>query len=86
MSNCIKDLFEYDLVKKCSNSGNISLKTNFHKDKSTKHGLKPTFKLCVKDYYSNNYAKFIRNTEDWNKNNPEKVDFHEKFFPEEENI
>ena len=30
MSNCIEDLYDYDLVKKCSKCGNISLKSSFH--------------------------------------------------------
>ena len=31
MSNCIKDLYDYDLIKKCSKCGIVSLKKNFHK-------------------------------------------------------
>ena len=30
MSNCIKVLYDYDMVKKCSKCGTISLKSNFH--------------------------------------------------------
>ena len=30
MSNCIKDLYEYNLIKKCK-YGIVSLKSNFHK-------------------------------------------------------
>ena len=30
MSSCIKDLKDYDLNKKCSKCGIISLKSNFH--------------------------------------------------------
>ena len=33
MSNCIKDLFDYELIKKCSKCGIVSLKSNFHKKK-----------------------------------------------------
>ena len=32
MSNCIKDLFDYDLVRKWSKCIIISLKSNFHKN------------------------------------------------------
>ena len=39
MSNCIKDLYDYDLVKKCSKCGIISLKSNFHKDNTRNDGL-----------------------------------------------
>jgi len=31
MSSCIKDLYDYDLVRKCLKNGNISLKSNFKK-------------------------------------------------------
>ena len=33
MSNCIKDLYDYDLINKCSKCKNISLKSNFHEKK-----------------------------------------------------
>ena len=46
MSSCIKELFDYDLVKKCSKCGNISLKIIFHKDKATKNGLNPIYESC----------------------------------------
>ena len=39
MSSCIKELNDYNLIKKCSKCGNISLKSNFHKDKNGKDGL-----------------------------------------------
>ena len=44
MSSCIKDLFDFDLVKKCPNCENISLKSKFHKDKNREDGLQP---YCV---------------------------------------
>ena len=47
MSNCIKDLFDYVLVKKCLKCGIISLKSNFHKDKKGKDGLFSQCKSCV---------------------------------------
>ena len=33
MSSCIKDLYDNDLVEKCSKSKNILLKFNFQKNK-----------------------------------------------------
>ena len=36
MRNCIKDLYDYDLIKKCSKCKIISLKSNFHKIKTEK--------------------------------------------------
>ena len=54
MSNSIKHLFDCDLVKKCSKCGIISLKSNFHKDKSKTDGLKAICILCRKKYYLEN--------------------------------
>ena len=48
MSSCIKDLFGYDLVKKCPKCGIISLKANFHKQKTTEDSLRLQCKLCRK--------------------------------------
>ena len=39
MSICIKDLFDYDLVKKCCRCKIFLLKSNFHKNKNRKDGL-----------------------------------------------
>ena len=47
MSNCIKDLYDYDLIKKCSKCGNISLKSDFHKNKNRRDGLQPQCKNCI---------------------------------------
>ena len=56
MSNCIKDLFDYDLVEKCCRCKNILLKSNFHK-KNRKGGLHSQCKFCANDYYKNYYNK-----------------------------
>ena len=47
MSNCIKDLYDYNLIKKCSKCGIISLKSNFHKNKKSSDGLVSQCKRCV---------------------------------------
>ena len=47
MSNCIKDLYDYDIIKKCSKCGFISLKSNFHKEKKSKDGLFSQCRSCV---------------------------------------
>ena len=57
MSNCIKDLFDYSLVKKCSKCGIISLKSNFYKDKSRQDGLHPYCISCKKEYFQQNKEK-----------------------------
>ena len=57
MSSCIKDLFDYDLVKKCLNCQNISPKSNFHKDKNREDGLQPYCLFCRTQYYIENREK-----------------------------
>ena len=37
MSNCIKELYDYELVKKCSKCGISSSKSNFHKKSRSKN-------------------------------------------------
>ena len=48
MSKSIKDLYDYDFVKKCSKNGIISLKSNFHKPSKCSDGLHQQCKLCIK--------------------------------------
>ena len=47
MCKCIKDLYDYDLFKKCCSCKSICLKTNFHKNKKSKDGLFYHCKSCV---------------------------------------
>ena len=51
MSNCIKELYDYNLVKKYSKCRIISLKSNFHKDNTRNDGLYNQCKICRKEYY-----------------------------------
>ena len=85
MSTCIKEL-----VKKCSKCKIISLKSNFHKNKLTKHGYRSACKICAKSYYLNNrdrkkeyyYRKrdqLLDKTENYNKLNREKINVYEKY-------
>ena len=53
MSNCIKDLFDYDLVEKCCRCKNISLKSNFHKNNKRRDGVQGLCKNCCKHYHNN---------------------------------
>ena len=50
MSNCIKDLYDYDLIKKCCFCKKISLKSNFNKNTKSKDGFQSQCKFCVNDY------------------------------------
>ena len=69
MSNCIKDLYDYELVKKCCRCGIVSLKSNFHKNKNKKDGLQPQCKLCTKKYYIDNHNRIINKQKFYDKQN-----------------
>ena len=69
MSNCIKDLYDYELVKKCLKCGNISLKSNFHKNKNTNDGFQPYCKSCIKKYYLENRDRLLDKHKCYNKEN-----------------
>ena len=73
MSNCIKELYDYDLVKICSKCGNISLKKKFHKDKTKNDGLKANCKFCRKNYYLENRDRIVNNQKLYNKQNRDKI-------------
>ena len=65
MSNCIKDLFDYDLVKKCCRCKNILLKSNFHKDNKRKDGLYNHCKICRKEYHIKDSIEIIQKQKDY---------------------
>ena len=54
MSNCFKDLYDYDLVTNCCRCELISLKSNFYKSENMSDGLHPQCKLCAKKFYNEN--------------------------------
>ena len=51
MSNSVKELYDYDLVKKCR-CKNILLKTEFRKDER-KDGVQRIRIICIKQYHNN---------------------------------
>ena len=93
MSNSNKDLYDYDLVKKCLKCGNISLKSNFHKNKNRKDGLQ-AYCLCCrtqycnenrdqiieykKKYYLDNRDQIIENRKNYIKQNRTKINSNER--------
>ena len=93
MSNCNKDLYGYDLIKKCLKCGNSSLKSNFHKEKNGKNGLQPYCICCRTQYYNENCDQIIEykkkyyldnrdqineNPKNYIKQNREKIRIYEK--------
>ena len=57
MSSCIKDLYDYDLVKKCRLCKNNSLKSNFFKNKTKRDGNASQCIACRNQYYNENGEK-----------------------------
>ena len=53
MSNCIKDLCDYDFIKKCCRCKNILLKSNFNRNKTKRDGVQNIGIICFKDYHIN---------------------------------
>ena len=52
MSSSIKDLYGYNLVKKCCRCKNILLKSNFNKNKTKKDGLQSFCIICFEQYHN----------------------------------
>ena len=50
MSSCIKDLYDYNLVRKCRVCKNNLLKSNCDKNTQSKDGLQSQCKFFVNDY------------------------------------
>ena len=59
MSNCIKDLCDSELVKKCYKCGIICLKSKFQKNTKSKEGLKFQCIFYVKDYKKINIIEIV---------------------------
>ena len=49
MSSCVNDLYDYKLVKRCSESAIISLKINFHKQSISKDGYRSECEIGVQN-------------------------------------
>ena len=78
MSNCIKDLYDCDLVKKCSKCGIISLKSNFHKNKTKSDGLQSYCLCCRTQYYNENRDRLRNYQKKYNYENKEKINLYIK--------
>ena len=80
MSNCIKDLFDYDLVKKCCRCKNILLKYNFHKNKNMSDGLHPRCISCSKKVYIENRDRLVSNQRLYDQQNRDKINTRVKDY------
>ena len=50
MSTCIKDLYDYNLVKQCCRCKLICLKSNFYKKVNETDGINSICEVCMKSY------------------------------------
>ena len=78
MSNCIKELYDYELVKKCSKCGIVRLKSNFYKDCIRKDGYNSECVFCSKEYYYINRDWVLNNRKTYVKKNRAKINFYQK--------
>ena len=78
MSGCLEDLYDYDLVKKCSKCGIIPLKSNFYKDSIRKDGYKSECTFCSKQYYYVNRDWVTNNRKTYVKKNRAKINAYER--------
>ena len=82
MSSCIKDLYDYDLVKTCRVCKNVLLKSNFHKNKNMSDGLHSYCIPCRKEYGKKYY---IENFDKIKKYNLENQDRIKRYYSENRN-
>ena len=78
MNSCSKDLYDYDLVNKCSNCKNLSLKINFFEDRTKKVGYRPECKICCKNYYFIKQNRILNNRKNYNKKNRSEMNAYER--------
>ena len=82
MSTCIKELYDYDLVLKCSKCGILSLKSNFHKRTKSSDGFESQCKFCVnhcnRNYYCKNHDSELERSRKHKFQNREKINEYVK--------
>ena len=84
MSGCIIDLYAYDLIERCLKYGNLSLKPNFHKNKTKRDGLQPHCKSCViqkqRLYDSENRERINNRNKDYRSKHHDKIMAQKKLY------
>ena len=84
MSDCIKDLYDYDLVRKCSKYGIIKMKSNFHKRSKSSDGFQSQCKNCIirkqRIYDSENRERIINRTKDYRLKHHDKIMAQKKIY------
>ena len=80
MSNCIKALYDFEIIKKCSKCGIVSLKSNFHKNNTRNDGLYNQCKVCRKDYYNENRDRLLNKRKFYTKENRDQIKEYQKKY------
>ena len=87
MSNCIKDLYNFNLIKKCCRCGIISLKSNFHENKKSSDVLFSQCKSCViqkqRIYDHKNRDKIHARMNDYYLKNHDQINEYNKKYKKE---
>ena len=86
MSNSINDLYDFDLIKKCSVCKNISLKSNFYKNKTKRDGFNSECISCCREYYMNKSVKLIQKQEDFYLENQDRIENNRKIYNKENRV
>ena len=73
MSNCIKDLYDYELVKKCCKCGIVKVKINFHKRFKFSDGFHPQCNFWMKECYVANKNRILNKWKFYNKENRDRI-------------
>ena len=73
MSLCIKDFYNYELVKECRVCKNILLKSNFYRHKTKRDDYISESISCCKEYYMNNSVKLIQKQKDYCLENQDRI-------------
>ena len=82
----MKDLFDYESVKKCRVCKNISSKSKFYKSKTKRDGLNSECISCCKEYYMNNSVKLIQKQKDYYLENQDRINNNRKIYNKENRV
>ena len=60
MSGCVKEIFDYDLVKRCCICKRICLKNKVNRNKTTRDGNKKDCMTCCENVYNENWDEIVK--------------------------
>ena len=84
MSGCIKNLYDYELVKKCCRCGIVKMKSSFHKRSKSSDGLFSQCKSCViqkqKKYDFEIGERIINRNKDYRLKHQDKIMAQKKIY------